>query len=114
MLVFQCFPAIARRGFAKLVKANLAKPMRFCTPIFSQTPAFVGRNVIGGGVEAQAFATRKRVCALVAKGAKFPRKRALPRLDPEFTFQIIEQFLALIGHATDCSLGQQHHRQARF
>ena len=70
MLVLPCFPEIARRGFAKLVWPNLAKPMRFRTPSFSQTLAFVGRNEKGGDVEAQTFATRKRVCAGVAKGAK--------------------------------------------
>ncbi len=70
MLVFPCFPAIARRGFAKLVWPNLAKPTRVCASHFSQTLAFVGRNEKGGGVEAWTFATRKRIGAGVAKGAK--------------------------------------------
>ena len=70
MLVFLCFPEIAHRGFAKLARPNLAKPTRFCTPSFSQTPTLVGQNEKGGGVEAQTFATRKCVCAGVAKGAE--------------------------------------------
>ena len=52
MLVFPCFPATARRGFAKLARPNLAKPTRFRTPNFSQTPAFAGQNEKEEGVEA--------------------------------------------------------------
>ena len=39
MLVFRCFPEIARRGFAKLVRANLAKPRDFCTAAISEAHA---------------------------------------------------------------------------
>ena len=67
MLVLPCFPAIARRGFAKLARLNLAKPTRFYTPTFPQTPRFSGQNKKGGNAKAQAFATKKRVCAGVAK-----------------------------------------------
>ena len=70
MLVLPCFPTIARRGFAKLVRANLAKPTPFFHAQFSQTPMIAGRNEKGGSVEAQTIATRKRVCAGVAKVQK--------------------------------------------
>ena len=84
MLVFPCFPAIARRGFAKFVWADLAKPTRFCTPGFLQTLTLVGQNEKGGDVEAWTFATRKRVCAGVANVQKvarcFPRRELLPRV----------------------------------
>ncbi len=44
MLIFSCFPTIARLGFAKLARPNLAKPKRFCTPNFLQTPMFAGQK----------------------------------------------------------------------
>ena len=62
MLVFPCFPAIARRGFAKLVRADLAKPTRFCMPSFSQTPTFVGQNKNGGDAKSRVL-PRKSVFA---------------------------------------------------
>ena len=70
MLVLPCFPEIARRGFAKFNQPNLAKPTRFFTPNFPQTPTFAGRNEKGGGVEAWTFATRKRIGAGVANVQK--------------------------------------------
>ena len=79
MLVLPCFPEIARRGFAKFVWPNLAKPMRFRTPSFSQTPTFAVQNKKGGNEKAQTFATRKRVCAGVAKGPKGGRQANFDR-----------------------------------
>ena len=52
MLVLPCFPEIARRGFAKFARADLAKLREFCTPNFPQTPRFAGQNKKGGNAKA--------------------------------------------------------------